>query len=263
MNKAKLSFYDKVDEYMKEMREKQKKTLATSRFSDGPNQYNWYLRESKRLEEEYKNQEKLSKERINEVMYFSRIDQYYHDVIQPKKLSFSTKAQEYKKEVLRLKRRVRKSDNLTFSNEQPMDFWLETQNYKMYCESLDGNELTEKRKKEIELLTEINTLIDQFCTIKKLTFEQKAKEYHEKLYEIGRVITRDDLFLFSDGSPMNVWFENQLIDYRRNYKLSQQQYRCKKRFPILISIYSSIQSLMNESYDDYVEKNENLQVGLK
>lgn len=252
MGEIEVSFDQKVDQFIEGMKKYKRKCLEHLYFEDSENQYRWYLKEGKKLMDEYQQQKELSQERIEQIHSFSRIDYYYHEFIESRKLPFSVKAKEYKKEVLRLRRRVRESDHLTFSNEDKMHPWLYTQNNNMEIDLSSKRNLSEKRKKEIEALKKINDLIKQFPTIRRLTFLEKASEYRTKLYEIGRKITIEDEFLFSDGSKMNTWFTNQLADYRKYYK--RYPYKYKKRFEVLLDIYTCVESLGEETKKSKNEK---------
>lgn len=246
------SYHDKVENYINGMELERKLCLDHQYFADGENKYHWYQKENKKLEKEYQQNLSLSENRIEQIADFARIDQYYYNELKIRKMTFLEKASEYKNAVLQLKRHVKVSDNLKFSNGDIMCYWLSTQNYMMEMEQKDKKEVSPERKKEIEILADINHLIEGFHVPKRLSFEQKAKEYHNKLYEIGRAINENDPFRFSDQSKMSTWFLNQLVDYRVNSK--KFPYKYKNRFPILLSIYTSIESLSHESYDNYVSK---------
>lgn len=165
------------------------------------------------------------------------------------KMPFEKMALEYKEEVLRLGRHVKVSDQLYFSNGEGMGWWLSNQTMRLDKELEKNQILSSDIQKQAEILRDIYSLV----TIpKKLTFEDKAIEYHTRIYDMGRPITEEDHICFSDQSDMGNWFENQVLDYYKNSK--RYPYKYRNRFPILVSLYESIESLSHERYDNYVSK---------
>lgn len=166
-----------------------------------------------------------------------------------KQLSFEEKASEYKNKVLRLGRHVKVSDNLLFSNGECMGWWLFNQNNRLNNKLKEIQNLPDDIKKQVEILKDIYSLITM---PKRLTFEEKAIEYHNKIYDLGRSVTKEDHICFSDQSSMGNWFEKQVFDYYKNFKKYPGKYR--KRLSILVSLYESIENLNQEKYEHYVSK---------
>lgn len=166
-----------------------------------------------------------------------------------KELTFAQKASEYKEALLRLGRNIKVSDNLDFSDGKSMTSWLYHQDIRIDKILKRGGVISDDIKKQMEILTDIHSLVTSPA---RLSFEEKALEYHDKIYEIGRPITKEDHIYFSDHSNMGNWFQKQLVEYRNNARYFPYKY--KRRFPILVELYQSIESLNQEKYDNYVSK---------
>lgn len=249
--KKELSYDDRVAEYLKKVKQSRTVTLRGyyDRFSDGKSMSNWYSLENKRLRTEYQKQQEISKERIQEIISFSRIDQYRYDELESKKLPFEKKFLEYQKQVQQLQRNVRPSDHLTFSDHTKMDSWLSSQQAKIEQQLKTSKTLSLERQREIKNLKELQKLIDSYHQPGRISFYQKAEEFHQQLYILGRPFCQTDKYYFSDGSIMDIsWFEKQLQNYRNKYQKKAYQHEYKKRFQVLLDLYTSIESLKEENH---------------
>ncbi len=249
-----LSYKDRVKEYITKMSEKNIICLWQYHFSDRRNMYSWYQKETYKLSEELKNNESISDERMQQIMMFAEIEKYYREEIVSKKLPFSIKAKEYVEQVLRLKRNVKAKDKLRFSNGDTMNNWLNSQKSAIFKILDEGRPLTKEYSKRIRAITLIAALVNKYEPVKPLSFEQKASEYRNFLYEKGKKLESGDSIRFSDGSLADNWYEKELKRYIRPSKINE--YKAKLRMPVLLEIGECIISLDNEiKFDDgYVNR---------
>lgn len=252
--KEKLSYEERVDEYIQKMKKQNIISLYNYYFSDGKNMYSWYQHETYKLSNEVKNKESISNERMKQIMMFATIDKYYYEEIISKKLPFSTKAKEYVEQVLRLKRNVRITDKLRFSNGDSMNGWLTNQRNTIFRMLDEEKPLTKEYEDRIRAIILLTALVNKFEPIKPLKFEQKASEYRNLIYEKGRKLEIGDNIRFSDGSLADTWYEKELKRYMKPSKINE--YKAKLRMPVLLEIGECIISLDNEikTNDGYVNR---------
>lgn len=242
--KKELSYEDRVREYIIKMLENNIIWLYNYRFSDGKNMYSWYQKENSKLAEELKNNESISDHRMKEIMMFANIEKYYREQIVSRRLPFSTKAREYVEQVLRLKRNVRVSDGLKFSNGDPMDSWLTNQRNTISKVLDEERPLTKEYEDRIRSIILLTALVNKFEPIKPLSFEQKASEYRKLIYEKGSKLELGDDIKFSDGSLADTWYEKELKRYLK--PSDNNKYKAKLRMPVLLEIGECILSLNDE-----------------
>lgn len=258
MKYTEIPYEKKVLSYLNEMKMKRKSCLECSYFSNGENKYVWYSKESHKLREEYENQADISEERMAEIMEFAKIEKYKQEVLTKPHLTFLQKASEYRDKVLELKREVSAKDRLFFSNGHVMTNWLYINNQKAMDDLASDKELTPERIHEIDVLGEINFLVNEvFPKKKKLSFEEKAAEYRDKLYSIGRNIKEDDEFYFSNGEKMNYdWIDKQIISHRSLHR--RTGYINSSRVSVLFDLVDCRERLDDEVYESYIPKEKKL-----
>ena len=164
MSKSELPYEQKVQEFLEEMKSKGVISLYGSHFSDDPfgqkgSKYSWYRKECMKLLEEFKTEATISEN------------------LERKKMSVLEKAGEYRDKVLELKRDIKESDHLYFSNGDRMKGWLYRENIGIRKELESNSPLTKERIAEIDTLGEINFLVTEvFPKKQKLSFDEKAYE---------------------------------------------------------------------------------------
>lgn len=246
-----LTYEQYVQEFFDEMKKKGTISLYGSYFSDDPcekkgSKYNWYRKECVKLAEEIKTNATISEERMNEIMEFSKIEKYKKEHLEKRKMSVLEKASEYREKVLELKRDIKESDGLYFSNGERMKGWLYSANSYVKKDLESDVLLTEERIEEIDALGELNFLVNElFPKKQRLSFDEKASEYLVKLYELGRDITNKDDICFSNGENMPRWFDIQI----KNLKIMDLRdgHMDEHRFSVLANILDCKQRIKEES----------------
>ncbi len=273
MSKNELSYEQKVQEFLEEMKNKKVISLCGSHFSDDPfgqkgSKYSWYRKECMKLLEEFKTEATISEERMEEIMEFAKIENYIKENLERKKMSVLEKAGEYRNKVLELKRDIKESDHLYFSNGDRMKGWLYRENIGIKKELESNGPLTNERIEEIDALGELNFLvIEVFAKKQKLSFDEKAYEYLEKLYGLGRDIENMENIRFSNGESMSGWLNFQV----KNLRITTMRDGAvdEHRLSVLTNIFDCKQRLKEESitaltasrYDAYLDQYAQSKIG--
>ena len=273
MSKSELPYEQKVQEFLEEMKSKGVISLYGSHFSDDPfgqkgSKYSWYRKECMKLLEEFKTEATISEKRMKEIMEFAKIEKYFKENLERKKMSVLEKAGEYRDKVLELKRDIKESDHLYFSNGDRMKGWLYRENIGIRKELESNSPLTKERIAEIDTLGEINFLVTEvFPKKQKLSFDEKAYEYQTKLYELGRDIENTENIRFSNGESMPGWLNFQV----KNLRITTMRDGAvdEHRLSVLANIFDCKQRLKEESmiastvsrYDAYLDQYAQSKIG--
>lgn len=263
MIKKELSYEQHVQEFLEEMKKRKVVSLYGSYFSDDPysnkeSKYRWYQKECKKLAEEFQTNATISEERMKEIIEFAEIEKYIKENLKKKKMTVLEKASEYREKVLELSRDIKVADQLYFSNGNRMAGWLYKENIRIKEILESNNLLTKEEIEEIDALGELNFLINEiFLKKQRLSFDEKAKEYLEKLYDIGRDIEKKDKICFTNGESMSGWLEIQVKNLR--IMRAKKGFIDEHRFSVLSNIFDCKKRLWEESritstYDAYLDQ---------
>ena len=242
-----LSYEERVIEYVNKINKIKRDINEKDKFlfNDNVKMYDWYCNESKKIMREVKENKTLTKERLEEIMMFSKIDYTLYELNN----AFKIKAYQYINMIKKLGRNVRPTDKFTFKDGLNMYNWYGNNSFKIIQERKNNIKIDDDRLEEIMLFAKIeDALFENKKSSKQIIFYSRMKEYVNKIIALRRNITKKDNFRFTDGTSMKVWLDEERLKLRKNTGLDEQ---IKQE----IDLFKRIDKILEKcKFNDYSKK---------